>query len=82
MDDTERECRTLHLQVIRINAENKGNHMETMMVTNHIEEAILGNNCKFTEDYKAIHACINCKAQDHTHLKKQIQELCQGHSAT
>ena len=45
------------------------------MVTNTIEEAIIGNNHKFAKDYEAIHAHINRKGSDHTILKKQVMEL-------
>lgn len=66
------EWRALHSQVIKINGKNDGNCMEFQVVTNCIEEVIVGNNHKFAEDYKAIHACIDCKGLYHSHLKKQV----------
>ena len=74
MDDAEREWWALQSQVIKVDGENEANHKEFQVVTNTIEEAIVGNN-QFAEDYEAIHAHINHKGSDHTMLKRWVEEL-------
>ena len=75
MDDTEREWRALHLQIVQIEANNEGNHYETLVVTNQIEEAIMENNHKFTKDYEVIHLQIDHHTNDYTNLKGKVRDL-------
>ena len=69
MDDSEREWRALHSQVIKVNSENEANRKEFQTVTNTIKEAIVRNNIKFSEDYKRTHAHIDHYCNDNTLLK-------------
>ena len=75
MDDTKREWRALQLQVIKADGENEANCKEFQVVTNTIKEVIVGNNRKFAEDYKVIHAHIDHKGDDHIILKRWVKEL-------
>ena len=75
MDDAKREWRALHSQIIQIETDNKGNCLETLVITNQIEEAIMENNCKFAEDYKVIHAHIDHRTNNYTNLKGKVKDL-------
>ena len=47
------------MQVIKVDSENELNWKEFQMVTNTIEEVIVGNNHKFATDYKWTHDQFN-----------------------
>ena len=75
MDGSEREWRALQSQVIKVDSKNKSNRKEFQMVMNTIEEAIIGNNCKFAKDYETTHAQIDHYYNNNSILKGRIEEL-------
>lgn len=53
----------------------KGSILKLRVVTNQIEEAIIKNNCRFSEDYEVIHARINHRTNDYVNLKGKVKDL-------
>ena len=74
MNNAKRQQKALHLQIVQIETDNEGNCLETLVVTNWIEEAIIKNNHKFAEDYKAVHAYINHWTDNYINLKGKVNK--------
>ena len=75
VDNSEWEWRALWLQIIKVDSKNESNHKEFQMVTYTIKEVIVGNNQKFTADYKWTHDWIDWYCSNNSLLKKQVKEL-------
>ena len=75
MDDAKQEWRAHTTQITKIDSDNEQNHKDFQAVMNNIKEAILSNNCWFTEEWEKIHKCINHRADKHIWLKNHVIEL-------
>ena len=75
MDDAEWEWRAHGTQIRQIEADTEKNSQEILSTTNRIEEAIMTNNCIFSEKWESTHDQIDHRLEEHLLLKNQVVDL-------
>ena len=75
MDDMEVEWRAHGTQIHQIKVDTEKNSQEVLTMTNQIEEAVMKNNCIFTDKWESTHKQINHWADKHQLLKIHVVEL-------
>lgn len=61
--------------MVHIASEYDGRALESLIITDHIKEAIIKNNHKFAKEYEAINSWINHCSDQIINLKGEVKDL-------